>query len=455
MTSGPRQEDPATLGELTGVRSSKHSFYPEYRRSNERVALAVHALDEISRALVRSAEGPRALVEAVVRAAAEHLHARWVLLAVSGGALRGMRPGFLLYSAGELVDKEEFLPGEVREQLDVIRTRPSDFEPCSTDAGRVRAPMMLEDEVVGGIVAVPGAGVQAADTDLAIMRVLANQAAVALYNSHLFHTAAQLQGRADQLDEEASRQAKDLVEQRAELEQVQRRLTEAMQRQVIDEERHRIARELHDSVTQAVLSAGMIVEVCRSELDALDGAAQEVAQRLVPAKELTQQAVSQLRSAIYALHNASDEAPGSLPVLLERLSRVHLPTDVEVTVRIEGKPVPLPQAAEHSLLRLAGEALFNTATHADADRASLHLSYQPDWVVLSIADDGNGDPDRLRRSLSLASTTDLDGRHRGLVNMASRAEDLGADLHIGRAQLGGVLVQLDVPLPLAEREFDE
>ncbi|MBA8826369.1 signal transduction histidine kinase [Saccharopolyspora lacisalsi] len=455
MSSFPRQEDPATLGELTGVRSSKHSFYPEYRRSNERLAHTVQALDEISRALVRSAEGPRALVEAVVTAASEHLHAQWVLLAVSDGTLSGMRPGHLLYFHGELIDREDELPSEVREYLHVVRTRPSELEPCSEGTGRVRAPMMLEDEPVGGIVALAGEDVHVADTDLAIMRVLANQAAVALYNSHLFHTAAQLRGRADQLNEEASRQAKHLVESRAELEQVQRRLTAAIQRQVIDEERHRIARELHDSVSQAVLSAGMIVEVCRSELEGLDGPAAEVAQRLFPAKELTQQAVSQLRSAIYALHNAADEVPGSLPVLLERLSHVHLPTDVEVTVRIEGDAIPLPSTIEHSMLRLTGEALFNTATHSDADRALVHLSYEVGRVVLSVADDGNGDPEKLRRSLRFASTSEFSGNHCGLVNMSGRAEEMGGRLDIRRAELGGVLVWLEVPLPLTERELDD
>jgi signal transduction histidine kinase len=448
-------EDGATLGELTGVRSSKRSFYPEYRRSNERLALAVQALDEISRAVVRSAEGPRALVEAVVNTAVEHLQAEWVLLAVADGALRGMRPGFLLASGGELIDKEEYLPAEAFEQLEVIRKRPWELEPCATGPGWVRAPMMLEEEPVGGFVGRPGHGVRVTDTDLALMRVLANQAAVALYNSHLFHTAAQLRGRAEQLNEEASRQAKDLVERNAELQEVQRRLTEAMQRQIIDDERHRIARELHDSVTQAVLSAGMTVEICRSELEAMDHAeAKDVAQRLVPAKELTQQAVSQLRSAIYALHHGPDEGPGSLPVLLERLSHVHLPTDMEVVVRTEGTPVPLPHAAEHSLLRLTGEALFNTATHARADRASVLLSYQPDRVELSISDDGDGDPVRLRDTLRLASTTNLNGRHRGLANMAARARELGGELTIGRADLGGVLIRLEAPLPLPEGEVD-
>ncbi|RCW40976.1 signal transduction histidine kinase [Halopolyspora algeriensis] len=448
-------EETASLGELTGVRSSKHSFYPEYIRSNERLTVAVQALDEISRALVRSAEGPRALVEAVLGAAVEHLEAEWVLLAVADGALRGIRPGFLLAIGGEFIDREEQLPVEVREQLDVIRRRPWELEPCATGPGWVRAPMMLEDEPVGGIVGQPGHGVHVARTDLSILRVLANQAAVALYNSHLFHTVAQLRGRTEQLDEEASRQAKDLVERKAELQQVQRRLTEAMQHQVIDEERHRIARELHDSVTQAVLSAGMTVEVCRSELESMDERAQEVGRRLVTAKDLTQQAVTQLRSAIYALHHASDEGPGSLPVLLERLSNVHLPTEVTAAVRVEGEPIPLSYVAEHSMLRLTGEALFNVATHADADQAMVELAYESHRVVLSIADDGNGDPAQLRKVLEEASASCLSGHHRGLANMAARAEQLGGALSIARAQMGGILIRLEVPLPLPEGEFDE
>ena len=451
MPQHDRSGHPGTLGKLTGVRSSKHSFYPEYRRSNERLTHTVRALDEISQALVRSAEGPRALVEAVVTAAADHLQAQWLLLAISGGQLSGMRPSQLLYHHGTFIDEERELPEAIRPHLAVIRGEPWELGSCSLDGGLVRAPMMLDDEPVGGIVALAGEDVQLADTDLAIIRVLANQAAVALYNSHLFQTATHLRGRTDQLTAEASRQAENLVRRQAELEHVQQQLTAAIQRQVIDEERHRIARELHDSVTQAVLSAGMIVEVCRSELEGLPAPAPDFARRLEPAKELTQQAVAQLRSAIYALHNASDEAPGSLPVLLERLSHVHLPTELEVAVRVEGEAVPLPSAIEHSMLRLTGEALFNTAMHAHADQAEVVLRYAPDRVVLSVADDGTGDPEVLQRDLRSAGH-DRGGYHCGLANMRGRAAEMGGTLTFRRAELGGVLVLLDVPLPLARKD---
>ena len=133
-------EDEATLGALTGVRASKHSFYPEYLRSTERLARAVQALDEISRALVRSAEGPRALVEAVLRAAVEHLQADWVLLAVADGALRGIRPRFLCTTGdGRFLEDEDDLPAEARAHLATVRTRPWELEPGSGDADLVRA----------------------------------------------------------------------------------------------------------------------------------------------------------------------------------------------------------------------------------------------------------------------------------------------------------------------------
>jgi signal transduction histidine kinase len=440
------------LGALTGLRSGKRSFYPEYVRSAERLEYAVQALDRISRALVRTVEGPRTLVEAVVRAAAEHLQADWLLLAIADGALRAARPRFLLLCNGELIDDEAGLPAEVGGHLDAVRSRPWEVEWEPSGPGWVRAPMTLDGEPVGGIVGWPGSEVSVADTDLAILRVLANQAAVALHNSFLFHAAAQLRGRTEQLSEAAAKQARDLAARNAELQETQRRLVEAMQRQALDDERHRIARELHDTVTQYVLSAGMTIEVCRSELEAMGAEAAGIAERLAPARDLTRQAVERLRAAIYALHHSAEEPPGSLPVLLKQLSTVHLHSDLKVDVRVEGAPAPLPPEAENSILRLTGEALFNTVAHAHASRSLVHLIYQADHLRLTVSDDGIGDPAQLRRSLHLSSAADLAGRHRGLVNMAARARELGGTLAIRRSRMGGISLQLRVPLPSMSSE---
>ncbi|KAA9166075.1 sensor histidine kinase [Amycolatopsis acidicola] len=439
--------DSSYLDALTGVRSGKHSFYPEYVRSAERLERAVGALDRISRALVRTGEGPRALVEAVVRAAAEHVQAEWLLFAVADGALRAARPRFLLLAGETLIDDERLFPIEAREHLRVLRSRP--WEADEPTPGVVRVSMTLDSEPVGGIAARPAPGMDAA-TDLAVLRVLANQAAVALHNSFLVHATMQLRGRTEQLSEAAEQQARDLAARNAELQETQRRLIEAMQRQALDDERHRIARELHDSVTQDVLSAGMMIEICRSELAAPGADPDVVSGKLTEAKGLTQHAVERLRAAIYALHHADSEPSGTLPVLLERLSTVHLPTELKVSVDVAGEPVALPGEAEHSLLRITGEALFNTVMHTNAARALIRLVYRGDHIRLSISDDGDGDPAQLRKMLRLSSATDLAGAHRGLANMRTRVEELGGTLSIRRARLGGIMLVLEVPLPLKE-----
>ncbi|MGW5495494.1 MadS family sensor histidine kinase [Streptomyces olivaceoviridis] len=449
MSTPERTNRTADLGVLTGLRSGKRSFYPAYVRSTERLERTVEALDGISRALVRTAEGPRALVEAVVRTAAEHLRARWLLLAVADGALRAARPRFLLYADDVFIDDETRIPAEVRPHLKLLRTRPWEAQEPDRGRGWVRAPMTLDDEPVGGIAAEPGAGVEVADTDLAILRVLANQAAVALHHTFLFHAATTLRGRAEELSEAAERQARDLAVRSAELAETQARLLDAMQRQALDDERRRIARELHDSVSQYVLSAGMTVEVCRAELAGLGGPAAEIAGRLADAKDLNRQAVERLRAAIYALHHTSQEPAGPLPVMVQRLSTVHLPTELDVRVRVAGSPVPLPPEAEQSILRMTGEALFNSATHGKAGRALVRLRYLPGMLVLTVSDDGGGDPAQLRRALRVSRATDLAGRHRGLANMVARAEELGGRLSIRRSAMGGVLLRVDVPLPVA------
>ena len=82
------------LATLTGLRSGKRSYYPEYVRSAERLEHVVQELDGISRALVRTAAGPRTLVEWVVRTATAHLQADWLLFAVAEGSCPPSTPAF-------------------------------------------------------------------------------------------------------------------------------------------------------------------------------------------------------------------------------------------------------------------------------------------------------------------------------------------------------------------------
>ena len=448
--SPPRPEPEAVpdrrpdLATLTGVRSGKGSYYRAYVRSDERLQQAVRAMDSISRALVRTVQGPRGLLEEVVRAVGSHLDAEWVVLALADGQLPGARPRFLaLGHGGDPVDHDDALPATVRRELGAIR---AGHARRTDDLGWVRVTMSLEGRPIGCLAVRHSPTVDPEPSDLSVLRILANQAAVSLHTCEQYQAGLALHRRAQRLYDEAQAQAADLEARTRELRLVEHRLVLAHQRELIDAERHRIARELHDSVTQYVLSAGMALEVARGDLARLGGPAREVLDSVTTAKQLSAQAVEQLRRAIYALSQPSRETVSTLPELLGEVAAHHR-GHLHVQVRVEGDVVDLPADADHELARAVGEALFNVATHAQASRAVVRLRYAPDHLRLSVADDGVGDPTTLSRVLRV-QRSDTSGRHRGLANIESRVVELGGRLAFRRARLGGVRLELRVPLPL-------
>jgi signal transduction histidine kinase len=436
--------DEHDLAVLTGVRSGKRSYYRAFTRSEERLQRAVRAMDGISRGLVRTVEGPRGLLEQVARAAAEHLAASWTLLALADGRLGGARPRFLVVDgAGEVHDDDAHLPPAVRRELGAIRAGHVSRSP-STDSW-VRVPMTLEGEGIGSLALLHGLGDDPEPGDLSVLRILANEAAVALHTSEQYQAGLALHRRAQLLYDEATARERDLEARTRELRHAEERLQVAHQRELVDHERHRIARELHDSVTQYVLAAGMAVEVARGEAATLGRTGIEA--QLETAKSLSAEAVDQLRRAIYALHQPHRDTIGTLPELLDEVASHHQPA-LPVSVRVEGDSHPLPADADHDIARAVGEALFNAATHAEATRAVVRLRYRSDELYVSVADDGSGDPAYLARRLRLERGPLVDGRHRGLANIEGRITELGGTIAFRRARIGGVRVEMRIPLPL-------
>ena len=437
------------LARLTGLRSGKGSFYPELRVTAQRLHRTVTALDTISRALVRTTEGPENLVRAVAEAARTHLDAEWVLLALADGALPEASVRHLIVDSDGVVyafeglsearDPGPHLPDAVLNRLnDILRGQLAQFRSPVIESRHAHVPIELDGDVIGAFAAWTPTHRTLDDTDAVVMRILAGQTAVALQNSALFTKSLALLAQSEAHN--------------AELLATQRELGAAQRHQVLDSERHRIARELHDSVAQTVLSAGMQIQVCRSEIDGLTGR-EDLGERLDLAKDLTRSASEQLRSAIYALNQPGDDAHrSSLAEMLAQLATVHMPEDLRVSLRVAGPRVELPGEVEHALLRIAGEALFNTAMHGDATRAQLRLTYSDFGVSLAIADDGTGDPAKMRLILQLAEATDVDGRHRGLANMRARAREHGGTFEVHRARIGGVRVVARIPYPQSDPE---
>ncbi|MFT4127717.1 MAG: histidine kinase [Gordonia sp. (in: high G+C Gram-positive bacteria)] len=439
------------LDSLVGLHSVKSGHYAKFRGVEQRLTRVVGALDRISRALVQTAEGPETLVLSVVRAVAEHLDAEWVVFALCDGELDRTGPRHLMMAGDGTIYAFEGvrmaripsnLPDEVLNRLnDILRHQMGALSRPVVDDHHLHVPVHLDGRVVGGLSAWTSRHYRVDSADLVVLRILARQAAVALLNAALLEESRHQLARAEDAYAQARAQAADLAVQNVELQRTQRELSAVIRQRLVTEERERIARELHDSVTQSVLSAGVQIEVCRMESDPV------TAQRLAVAGRLTREAVEQLRSVIYALNQSPSVEGLSLGEVLDELCSMHMPADLATEVRVVGKRRDLPDDLQHAILRIAGEALFNTAVHAEATAARVVLTYGDHEVSLSVDDDGTGDPGHLRRVLRAATLGDLAGRHRGLVNMATRARDLHGHLRIRRSRMGGVRVAVEIPDP--------
>jgi GAF domain-containing protein len=205
------------------------------------------------------------------------------------------------------------------------------------------------------------------------------------------------------------------------------RLSERAQQAATLEERQRLARELHDAVTQTLFSASLIAEVTPRLWERSPA---EGRRRLEELRVLTRGALAEMRALLLELR------PGALvetPIgqLLRQLadatsSRARLVVDV----RVVGER-PLPTEVQVALYRIVQEALNNVIKHAHATRVEVGLSAEPGGLELVVLDDGRGfDP------------TSVPAGHLGVRIMRERAEAIGAELEVSRHAAGGTQVTL-------------
>jgi signal transduction histidine kinase len=225
-----------------------------------------------------------------------------------------------------------------------------------------------------------------------------------------------------------------------------RELAEA-RRQAAGRERRRLARELHDGVIQQILAAGLTIDLCLAEVPA----GSPVHQRLEHARRLAGSAVRQLRASLRTL--AEDPGPDGkdLPDMVRHLVAFQPTHDLDVSVEVTGTPCALPAPVRRSLYRIASECLFNTARHAGARRAVIRLSYGPDAVALSVADDGHGNPEALRKIIHGDRALTGGGDHFGLASIADQAAEMGGTMLVSVSDLGGIALEVLVPVPEEQR----
>jgi signal transduction histidine kinase/ligand-binding sensor domain-containing protein len=205
------------------------------------------------------------------------------------------------------------------------------------------------------------------------------------------------------------------------------RLRQRARRGAMLEERARVARELHDAVTQALFSASLIAEALP---DALERDRERAAMGVAELRQLTAGALAEMRTLLLELRpKALTEASlGTLLQLLGASLRSRSAVPINVTI---GRDCILAPAVQLACYRIAQEALHNAVKHAAAEQAMVRVDCTPDEVLLQVSDDGRGfDPAKMPQG------------GLGLGILHERASEIGAQLTIDSVPGIGTIVSL-------------
>ncbi len=199
-----------------------------------------------------------------------------------------------------------------------------------------------------------------------------------------------------------------------------------------EEERGRIARELHDGLGPALASLNIRLRTARKLLARDHHPAAEELEELA---DLAEASIKDIRRLIYDLRPAALDALGLAPALREYVSRYREEQGLEVALTLAEGDERLPVPIETALFRTAQEALANVAKHARAGRVEIGLTRDQHGVTLYVTDDGQGFDPQAPRS----------GRHLGLWSMRERVEQLGGRFEIDSAAGRGTRLTVTIP----------
>jgi signal transduction histidine kinase len=244
-----------------------------------------------------------------------------------------------------------------------------------------------------------------------------------IYNAFSFFLAAYMRAdlRAQAAREQNESLAHELQAANAQLDAYTNRL----ERLAAARERNRLARDLHDSVTQTMFSMNLTAQSALLLLEHEPGRAGGQLERL---NQLAQGALSEIQVLVSELR---PQPSGLAEALRDQIAGRFTGQGLSVTLEVEGD-APLSEMEEQNLLRIALEALNNTVKHARARRAAVRLHWDaPLWI--EIEDDGQGfDPVQPRDSSRV-----------GLSSMRGRAEEIGWDLQITSSPGAGTRVRVE------------
>jgi signal transduction histidine kinase len=277
-----------------------------------------------------------------------------------------------------------------------------------------------------------------------LVEALSAQAAVAIHNVQLIarerrameEHAARLESEVRERTAELERRNLELSKFATDLQNLHHELTEAQKRQMLADERSRIAQELHDRVQQTLFTIGLKADWALERLPSDS----PLVRTLRAIERLASLGTAQVRDAIFAL-SASELLEGGLVRMLYTLIHdLRESSTIEADLVVAEWSGPLSPQIENTLLTVAQEALSNVRRHAQATTVIVTVQITNEQAILVVQDNGIGLSPQVLQSYRHNAT------HLGLKGMHHRLEELGGQFFLMNGEEGGLIVKAMVPL---------
>lgn len=201
-----------------------------------------------------------------------------------------------------------------------------------------------------------------------------------------------------------------------------------------EEERRRVAREIHDGPAQTLANIVLRLEIAEKLLE-LDSS--RVKAELKDLKNLVRANLQDTRRIIFDLRPMALDDLGIIRAVSNYLDNFQNNYRIKCQLRMEGEERRLLPAMEVALFRLVQEGMTNVAKHAHSPKVDVHLIYRDDWIIARIRDYGKG--------FEVDSAMNIPGEHFGLVGMRERVEMFSGHFTIQSIPGKGTLIEFSIP----------